>query len=432
MSTIYYVIAEYLSAAAMSTVRTYTSDSWRVNIVGFFIIIGLLRLTNLNYYLSQLVGFETKVDHVGGGAFNFTNYIAVIALALIFIAKRSVWTTRWQSLWPYGVLMTIYVSNAVFAPYTNPSWVAYQMLFILVAMVLHIYVRRRDTGLDLRVRTSIKWLFHILMVFVVFCLLAVLAQYSFSYYLSEYNDAFVHSLDDFGVMKQRFGYLLGFLVSYVIFYKKGISKWLFLAVIMLSGFGIRSFVIGLIGAAGLFTIRRPIYFMISAAVSVGFVAFFLSNYFENIIFDTRFYSFYNAYDIMKTYAFGVGLGGYPVYTELYSNSLIAQFYNVNAVLDFVPTAPESDLVHLFGSLGLIAGAIHLMIQGRILWLTYKLFGWLTQFDRFLLFYFCFMTFFGISEDSIFSVNYWIFFGISTGILSAAAARKRQKMNTAHA
>jgi hypothetical protein len=39
------------------------------------------------------------------------------------------------------------------------------------------------------------------------------------------------------------------------------------------------------------------------------------------------------------------------------------------------------------------------------------------------FYFVFMTFFGISEDTMFTVSYWIFFGITSGFLAIAGRRE---------
>ncbi|MEL6122258.1 MAG: hypothetical protein AAFR14_00940, partial [Bacteroidota bacterium] len=123
---------------------------------------------------------------------------------------------------------------------------------------------------------------------------------------------------------------------------------------------------------------------------------------------------------VQKFPFGVGLGGYPVYTELNARALFGSFYNVRAVLDFVPIAPESDLVHLFGSLGLVCGALHLLVQFRIVWYSLRWQGLFGPFQKAILFYFCYMTFFGISEDNIFSINYWIFFGVATGVVSAAA------------
>ena len=154
---------------------------------------------------------------------------------------------------------------------------------------------------------------------------------------------------------------------------------------------------------------------------------FFHSVLEQLVFDSRYYSFLNGWDIVQRFPFGVGLGGYPVYAEEFSHNLFARFYHVNVTLDFLPTAPESDLVHIFGSLGWFLGSIHLLIQGRILWYTYRLAGVMNEFGKTILFYFCFMTFFGISEDSIFSVNYWIFFGIASGIISSLLYRKRANL-----
>ena len=403
-----------------------TLSQVKLSLINFFIFIGLLRLTNFNYYLSQFFGFKTTINHTGGDAFNFINYIAAGALVLVFSVKAYEIETKWRSMMPYLILIGIYVSNILLAPYGNRTWFFYQLLFIIIAGLLHIYTRRNTDSFSSRLVRGIDVFFWAMILFVVFCCIQILQQHTLGYYFAEFNDAFVHSLDDFGVMKQRYGYLLGFLMSYILFIKKSpLLKILLIFLIAFAGFGIRSFILGMIGATAVFTVRKPKYFVGFLLVAGLALYFLLAHYFDNIIYDTRFYSFYNAYDIMLKFPFGVGLGGYPSYTEAFSRNLFAQFYNINAILDFIPTAPESDLVHLFGSLGLGCGLIHLLIQLRLVWYSYSLQAFFNPFEKCILFYFCFMTFFGISEDSIFSVNYWIFFGITSGIISSVLWRKRQ-------
>lgn len=410
----------------MASSQSYMALSQiKLSLINFFIFIGLLRLTNFNYYLSKLLGFETTVNHTGGDAFNFINYIAVFSLVAVLFVKREYIRTKWSSLLPYGVLIIVYTVNIIVAPFGNVTWYFYQLLFIVVAMVLHIYVRSSSGTFSPRLRRGIEAFYWVLIAFVVFCLVQILLQHSVGYYLIEFNDAFVHSLDDFGIMKQRFGYLLGFLLSYTLFIKKRRSTQILVLILLIcTGFGIRSFIIGTFGALAVFTIRNPRYFIAFGMMSVTSIYLLSAHYFDNLLFDTRFYSFYNAYDIVLKFPFGVGLGGYPVYTETFSRNLFAQFYNVNAILDFIPTAPESDIVHLFGSLGLVGAVTHLTIQGRMVWHSFALQRMFNPFEKCILFYFCFMTFFGLSEDSMFSINYWIFFGISTGVISAALRRRK--------
>lgn len=391
---------------------------WRLGIINAFIVIGLLRLTNLNYYLSQLIGLEVTVDNLGGGAFNFNNYAAV-GFLLVLIPAKLIWTSgRWHTAGSIYALMAIYLVNALIAPFVNPSWVLYQLLFLTVALVLHIYVQHVEATFVNRFYRGAKVIFWIGLLLMIFSTVVIFSQHSFSYYLSEFNEVFVQSLDDYGIVKQKYGYLLGFMVAFAIYMVKSrpIKLMVFLLAI-LSGWGIRSFMIGCIGAFLLYMIRKANrIFVLTLLVGVGF--FFLwSDVIMSLVYDSRFYSYLNAFHIVQEFPFGVGLGGYPVYTEQFQRQLFASFFDVSALLDYIPLAPESDVVHLLGSLGPWLGGLHVLIILRIVWLGYRLQGVMDDFQKCILFYFTFMTFFGISEDSIFTINYWVFFGLASGIIS---------------
>lgn len=386
-----------------------------------FMIIGLLRLTNMNYYLSILFGFSVEVNNLGGNAFNFSNYFAIAFLGIVLATRLSTFKARWATAWPIYGLFAVYGLNSVMATYTNWTWILYQYLFLLVALVLHFYVQRREETFIYRFQRIMDKLFWVFMGFVGFVALVIMSQNSLSYYVQEFNEVFVQSVDDFGIMKQRYGYLAGFLVSYILFIRKGFwSKVLLLLPIAFTVFGIRSFIIGMIGATLIFVIRKPRYFLLLLVLAIW--AFPL---YQQLLYDTRFYAYMNGAFIVQNYPFGVGLGGYPVFTEINSRQLFANFHNVDALLDYIPFAPESDVVHIFGSLGLLLGTIHVLIQGRILWISYRLKQMMGPFEKCILFYFCFMTFFGISEDSIFSINYWIFFGTASGLVSSLLMRKKR-------
>ena len=76
-------------------------------------IIGLLRLTNLNYYLTQAIGVDVAVDNLGGGALNFNNYFGVAFLSIIALTKVFKVEARWKSAWPIYALMFIYMANGI-------------------------------------------------------------------------------------------------------------------------------------------------------------------------------------------------------------------------------------------------------------------------------------------------------------------------------
>ena len=414
----------------MGSTQAYDNDGLiRIGLINFFIFFAILRLTNFNYYLTDLIGMPTEINSTGGNAFNFINYIAAFGLLVVCITKVPKTSLRWRSGWPIYVLILLYGINAVVTPFTNTIWVLYQFIFLLIALVLHLFVQKVDDRFINRFQRGLSLIYWTSITLVAFCVLVILNRNSLSYYFEEFNEVFVHSLDDFGIYKQHMGYLLGFLMSYTLFMIKSLWRRALLIFLILSlGFGIRSFAIGMFGALFIFLASRPRLFFPIVALSVLLGLYFYNYHLESLIFDTRFYSFINAYDIVQNYPFGLGLGGYPTYTEEFSNSLFANFYNVNAALDFIPLAPESDIVHLFGSLGFAFGLIHLFIIGRLVWHTFFLRGEMNTFHKCILFYFCFMTFFGISEDSIFSVNYWVFFGLASGIIALLLSNANKRNN----
>ena len=402
--------------------------NWKFSIINFFIILGLLKLTNLNFYLSQLLGFETEINNVGGGAFNFTNYIASLTLLFLIVAKVTHERYRWKSAWPLYTLIVVYLINGYLAPYTNYSWVLYQLIFLAVALLLHFVSFKSAEQLTQRIKKDLRGVYWIGVVFVSLMNVIVLSQYSMNEYLTEFNHAFVHALDDYGIMKQFYGYLLGFLLCYTIFILD--RTWLKITLVLLLiyvGVGIRSMLLGIVGVGFIFTVRKPKWFLlyvISGALAFWLILF---QYFELFIYDTRYYVYLNGIDIIQKFPFGLGLGGYPVYTEIYSRQLFSNFYNVQALLDYVPIAPESDLVHVFASLGLVLGGLHYLLIGRIIWYILKYLDRMTSGQKCLLGYFVFMTFYGIGDDSMFSINYWIFFGLASGIVAYLNANYKEEI-----
>ena len=400
----------------------------RWSILNFFVILGLLRLTNFNFYLSQLVGLEVEINNTGGGAFNFINYLGFGAFLTVLISKVHTFKALWKSAWPMLLLISIYLINAILAPYVNPMWVLYQVIFILIAIGMHFFAFKSGDSFEIKFIRGTRPFFWVGILFIILMTFIILSQVSLGNYFTEFNDSFVQSLDDYGIMKQRYGYFLGFLLSYSIFIlRSGIVKWLVIGIILFAGVGIRSLLIGVLGAGMIFSLRSLRTFVpFLASIALGFY-FLFGDYFSLLIYDTRFYSFLNAADIIQKFPFGVGLGGYPIYTEIFSRQLFGSFYNVEAILDYVPAAPESDLVHLFGSLGLLLGTLHVWVIGRLIWYSYSLQERMNSWHKCIIFYFCYMTFFGISEDSIFSINYWIFFGISSGILTYLLFEKQKDL-----
>ena len=396
----------------------------RYNVVVLFLVLALLRLLPFNFYASMLVGHEVVIDNREGNAINFINYISVGLLLFITLIKFPSLRARWSELWPFAILTGIYMANFILAPYVNMSWVLYQISFIAIAGLVHLTISGESSRFDDILNNGGFMIFvGVSLFFLVFVCFQLFTQFSLSYILEEYNDSFINSLNSFGVMKQYYGYVAGFLLLYSIFVLK--KLWLRIAIIvlvLLSSFGIRSFVIGLIGVMIIHSLRSPLRLVLLFAIA-GIMAFYYWDFLMmDLLLDTRFYAYMNAWDIIHNFPFGVGLGGYPEYTEIHNRDLFASFYNLDAALNYIPNSPESDIVHVFGSLGLGLGFCHLLIQIRLIILGIVERAKMASFERFMFYYFVFMTFFGISEDTMFTVSYWIFFGITSGII--ATLRKR--------
>ena len=397
------------------------NSSQTINIVGAFLILGLLRLLPFNFFASIALGHDIVVNNREGNAINFINYIAVLFLIAVLFVKLPSIKLRWKELLSFVALISIYFINFLNAPFVNGSWVLYQVAFISIAALVHLLISNSRSSFTNYIETQrgLQIFVGILVLFALWVLCRLYLSYPLDYIVSQYNDAFINSVNDIGVMKQYFGYVSGFLLLYAFFMVTNYKLRIFIFVVVLcSAFGIRSFLIGIVGTLFFASFKKPVLLFIMSLSIIVCSIFLWETVLLELVYDTRFYAYMNALDIVQKFPFGVGLGGYPVYTEIYNNDLFASFFNVDANLSYVPNSPESDIVHIFGSLGLGLGLVHLFIQLRILFLGLIREFKMSPFQKCMFYYFVFMTAFGISEDTMFTVSYWIFFGIASGIVAS--------------
>ena len=139
-----------------------------IPVIAAFIFLAIIRLTNFNFILSNLVGFETEINELGGNAFNFINYAGAALTGIVLFSKVTSIRTRWISLWPFFILLIIYSANALFAPYSNTTWFFYQFIFLATAFTLHIYAQNCTLDYSGRLRKSLGLVYWLLVVWVVF------------------------------------------------------------------------------------------------------------------------------------------------------------------------------------------------------------------------------------------------------------------------
>lgn len=405
----------------MNKVLSYKHHSITLNIVLVFLVLALLRLLPFNFYASTLIGHDVIIDNKEGNAINFINYISVAFLFFTALIKLPTLKAHWFEIWPFCLLVLIYLVNLFTAPYVNLSWTIYQIAFLLIGAFIHLTISgqsNREYEHSL-LFGRFKWFTVGSIAFMFLVFVSMYSQFSVSYIISEFNDSFVNSVNTYGLMKQYYGYVVGFLVLYSIFVLDNI--WLKTLIILLAfftAFGIRSFVLGMIGVLFFMNIKSPIRIlaMLIIGVTIGYVLW--EDLIVELLYDTRFYAYMNGWDIVQKFPFGVGLGGYPEYTELNNRNLFAAFFTIDAALNYVPNSPESDIVHVFGSLGLYLGIAHVLIQLRLIWNGFVRQAIMLPFEKCMFYFFIFMTAFGISEDTMFTVSYWIFFGITSGIIAS--------------
>ena len=373
----------------------------------------------------MLVGHDVVIDGREGNAINFINYISVAFFLFVSFIKLPSIKAKWLELWPFGTLVFIYLINFYTAPFVNGFWISYQVAFILISALIHLLLSGQTINHYEKALNSGGFMIFtaIAVCFLIIVCISMYSQFSVMYILSEFNDSFINSVNDIGLMKQYYGYVVGFLVIYgvLVLNNKGITA-LILVLSLLTSFGIRSFLIGMAAVLIVSTIKKPFRFLFFILLSLVIGVTYWDQFLVDLVYDTRFYAYMNGWDIIQKFPFGVGLGGYPVYTEIYNNDLFATFFNIDAALNYVPNSPESDIVHLFGSLGLWLGVVHLLIQLRLIILGIVNEKKMLPFEKCMFYYFVFMTAFGISEDTMFTVSYWIFFGITSGVIASVSKR----------
>jgi hypothetical protein len=359
-------------------------------------------------------------DYIEGST--LSNHIAIL-ISLLFISIFKIKIKNQKIIEIFGVILIIIIINNIMAPFASTKWLMNQIGFIFMAfLIATLYSQLTSNEIASLINSVHKILFITLTILVIATLWLlfnhfdtlnrVITEGTFNYFIFQLTFfewekqsignlglvvfAFILSLDS----KKRTKYLLIFLLAFPLL------------------IGIRTFTLAVLLVLALLLIKKRNLLLITIPTIFVTTWFFyeriLAPGFEHI--DVRVLAFLNMIDIVKNYFWGVGLGGYHIYTELHSHILESNWFWVSQYYKKFPLAPESDLVAVLGSFGLFFGVLFYGLNlwiGFKLWKNYYLFNYT---DKFFSIVFFTMIFSGISQDNFFTLPYWVFFGFALGII----------------
>lgn len=349
----------------------------------------------------------------------FFNYL-ITAFAALFIILFPFPKIKKKLLFIHAFIIAILIINIVFAPIKNFKWFINQTIFIGLSFYLSLLYSEMNEKELLNLKKFISRMLKVSSVFVLLIALwgvftsgkyfpALFGQATFNSFLFTFDKTLAWK-------KQTIGNYLGLTVAWILA-SRTIHPLLITPLAILST-GIRTFFLSTT-ALIVFYYRKilAILILFSPVILVGVYSFITS-----ILLDKSFYlnirllSYINALNIIKQYPFGIGLGNYSTYIETKVDYIPQTLGYLSKEFSFIPTATESDLVTIFSSLGLTFGIVFSILLASIALKAIKNVRSLTTVDQFFVNFLLYLFCSGITQDNMFTLVYWIIFGLSLGAL----------------
>ena len=233
----------------------------------------------------------------------------------------------------------------------------------------------------------------------------------------------------FGLEKQALGVCFGIILSFGFFFWRtwgAATKLLLIATLILSLpalIGIRTLYLGLVLASAWYylaknpSIRYALFFASVPLITIaGHYLDELIDYFINSY--DRFHSLNLSVSTLFSKPLGIGNGGYTQFIEDNEAWILPQFgSDLQLAQDAFWKAPESDLVYLFASWGILA-VFFFAFYARLLWSgqTILRIRNLQPIERALIFVSWVMIFMGISQDNAGSIVWWVYMAAAYGVI----------------
>lgn len=382
-------------------------------ILFFFVI---FQYTSFDEYIRE------KVLLTGSTITNYVITSVVVFFIIFFIIhfRRIPFNRNIVKLFIF--LYCIYLLNFILAPFRNFSWFIYQHFFLLSSFyTASIYANITSYNID-KFSKNIEKIFitglfslsaasvYVLinnyeLLIRIFRSEAVFNNYIAAFYYYFYWD------------KLCLNASIAIILCYILTSNKNkIINLVLLTPSLLFVAGMRSFVVGWLGVF-LFVKIRNIKIMMTIGIVLLFTGYmFLEFIFELTNYDVRINSYMNTLNLIFEYPFGVGNGFY--YTFITENYAVDFSYIEGIKGMFLSAAPESDIVYIFSSFGLVLGLMLYAIFVALMFKIHKQYPTMTQLDKCFSLIFMFFIFAGIGEDFIHAYPTWTIFGLALGAVNS--------------
>jgi hypothetical protein len=377
-------------------------------------------LTLLLIVIAQYLPVDELLYKEIMGKNTLSNHIAIL-ISLLFASIFKINIKNQKIIEILGVILIIILINNIMAPFASTKWLMNQTGFIFITFLAAIIYSQLSANEIASLTNSVNKIRFVTLTIIVASSLWLVFNHFRTFTDGNFN-SFIFQLMFFEWEKQSIGNFGLVVFAFILSLDSKNRTKYFNFIIFLLAFplliGIRTFTLAALLVLALLLIKNRNLLLIAIPSIFMTTWFFYERIFGSGFekFDVRALAFLNMIDIAKHYFWGVGLGGYHIYTELHSHILESKFFWVSQYYKIFPTAPESDLVAVVASFGLFFGVL---FYGFNLWIAFKLWKNYHLFDytdRFFSIVFFTLIFSGISQDNFFTLPYWVFFGFALGII----------------
>lgn len=369
--------------------------------------------------------FSPLDEYMRGGrvGHSLTNYIITFTICFFILLFKKIPRNK-DAFRIIFVLFCVVLINFIFAPYRNPKWFLYQILFFLAsyytaAIYSHIGSRYYDS-----VSRNIKKICNT-GVLIVACISIYLLMRSYNILTNivteggSFNNYLAGLYSYLYWDKHAIGGTIGILCCHILTSPNHrFRNLVFLMPVLPIILSIRHLLLGFFLTAIVLNIRKERNLFLVFLVLLLSIFAFWDGFVSILKLDVRIMALINTIAIVNEYPFGVGNGIYYTFVTHNIDKLSNQFSH----LYVEPIATESDVVYVFSSFGLLPGLIFYGIIAVILFRLWKLYPKFAYPDKFFALVFIYFFFAGIGEDWMFSFCYWLLFGFALGVVTAKRNR----------
>ena len=393
-------------------------------------------LASLTLIFPLLFAFRGFPEIYFGSDFGLTKLLRYLALVMSLLCLIIINFRVKNELFLYSFsVTTLLILNYMLSDYASLkwlfNWVACIVIFTSVGSVIARFNDFEMERFDYFFKKIILFLIATLTLLVLGVWLDNIDNLISFTLNSHYNGSIALLTSGFGVHKQPLGIFLGIVILWSLMSWKNLNylekSLIFSLLIMLMPMiiGIRTLYLGLGLLGFLLVIYKNKLRVALGFFSLPFILIFLFFYQNDVLvfihdYYNRWPSLLAAFDVLMDSPYGIGNGGYSIYVENNNNWLLAE-YGSEAMnkKGLFWLAPESDLVFFIASWGYFSvfffGFFAVLTSRALYCLRHKKLK-LLPVERVFLAFTVTLIFMGISQDNAGGLTWWIYLGVTVGIL----------------